>query len=77
MIRRGDWKLIFDMQGNGQLYHLSEDPVELNNLYNRPQYATIQQELLAELRAQGFPIDEGHAALGMVFTQEQEKEEDD
>ncbi|HHZ91533.1 TPA: DUF229 domain-containing protein [Candidatus Poribacteria bacterium] len=51
MIRRGDWKLIFDMQGNGQLYHLSEDPVELNNLYNRPQYATIQQELLAELLA--------------------------
>ena len=35
------------------------------------------QEQQAELRAQGFPIDEDHAALGMVFTQEQEKEEDD
>ena len=30
----------------------------------------------AELRAQGFPIDEDHAALGMVYTHEQQEQED-
>ena len=29
MIRRGDWKLVFDMQGIGQLYNLHDDPYEL------------------------------------------------
>lgn len=51
MIRRGDWKLIFDMQGHGQLYNISDDPVELKNLYNHTKYAGVQSELLAELLA--------------------------
>jgi len=46
MVRRGDWKLVMDMQGSGQLYHLSEDPWELTNLYNDPEWGTIQRELL-------------------------------
>ncbi len=50
-LRRGDWKLIFDMQGAGQLYDLSRDPFELDNLYNRPEFAAIQGDLLAELLA--------------------------
>ena len=34
--------------------------------------------LLAQLRAQGLPIDEGHASLGMVYTnQEGDKEVDE
>lgn len=49
MVRKGDWKLIIDMQGAGQLYHLPSDPVELENLYDRPEYASVQQELLTEL----------------------------
>jgi len=49
MVRKGDWKLVFDMQGHGQLYNLSQDPLELENLYDRASYADIQREMLAEL----------------------------
>ena len=33
-LRKGDWKLLFDMQGRGQLYDLASDPVELHNLFD-------------------------------------------
>jgi arylsulfatase A-like enzyme len=49
MARKGDWKLIFDMMGNGQLYNLASDPAEMHNLYGNPEYAAKQQELMAEL----------------------------
>ena len=48
-IRKGDWKLIFDMQEHGQLYNLADDPVELNNLFGHPDYADIQSRMLARL----------------------------
>lgn len=51
MVRHGDWKLIFDMQGQGQFYNLNDDPIELNNLYGQKEYALVQGELLAELLA--------------------------
>ncbi len=51
MLRKGDWKLVFDMQGQGQLYNLSHDPFELNNLYDRREAAEIQQQMLADLMA--------------------------
>jgi len=51
MLRKGDWKLAFDMQGRGQLYNLGEDPVELNDLYGRADVAAVQAELVAELLA--------------------------
>jgi arylsulfatase A-like enzyme len=49
MVRMGDWKLIYDMMGYGQLYHLSSDPHELNNLFGQPQVASEQAALMAEL----------------------------
>ena len=49
MVRMGDWKLIFDMMGYGQLYNLKVDPCELNNLFNKPETATKQCELMTEL----------------------------
>ncbi|MBT3288564.1 MAG: sulfatase-like hydrolase/transferase [Victivallales bacterium] len=49
MVRRDNWKLVFDMQGNGQLYNLADDPAELSNLYGQPAVAQIQSELQAEL----------------------------
>ena len=57
MLRKDDWKLVFDMQGRGQLYNLSFDPVELENLYDNPEYKGVRCEMLAEafawcLRAQ-------------------------
>ena len=49
MLRRGDWKLICDMCGNGQLYNLAQDPYELKNLYGSPQTLRQERDLLAEL----------------------------
>ena len=49
MVRKGDWKLVFDMQGHGQLYNLLKDPAEMNNLFGKVPYRDKQQELLADL----------------------------
>jgi arylsulfatase A-like enzyme len=49
MVRMAGWKLVFDMMGSGQLYHLREDPYELNNLYGSANAAGPQAELMAEL----------------------------
>jgi arylsulfatase A-like enzyme len=48
-VRMGDWKLVYDMMGYGQLYNLHDDPCELNNLFNQAKYAQHQAELMAEL----------------------------
>ncbi len=50
-VRKGDWKLDFDMQGRGQLYHLADDPVELHNRFGDPDVAAVQAELMADLLA--------------------------
>jgi hypothetical protein len=49
MVRMGDWKLIYDMMGYGQLYDLSTDPGELKNRFNDPTASNKQHELMAEL----------------------------
>lgn len=49
MVRKGDWKLLLDMQGRGQLYDLAADPLELNDRYGDPACARRRAELLAEL----------------------------
>jgi arylsulfatase A-like enzyme len=49
MVRMGEWKLIYDMMGYGQLYHLPSDPCELDNRFGQPDVATIQAALMAEL----------------------------
>jgi arylsulfatase A-like enzyme len=49
MVRMGDWKLIYDMMGYGQLYHLPSDPCELRNVFGQPHAAKEQMELMAEL----------------------------
>lgn len=49
MLRKDDWKLVFDMQGAGQLYHLKNDPAEINNLFNNKEHAQKQAELVLEL----------------------------
>jgi arylsulfatase A-like enzyme len=46
MLRRGDWKLIYDMDGNGQLYNLKNDPSELNNLFENKTYRNIKNEMI-------------------------------
>ncbi|HZH54965.1 MAG TPA: sulfatase-like hydrolase/transferase, partial [Sphingobacteriaceae bacterium] len=49
MVRKGNWKLIFDMNGNGELYNLVKDPLELNNLFNNEAYTSAKIDLLEEL----------------------------
>lgn len=51
MVRRGDWKLLFDMLGYGELYHLPSDPFELKNRFQDPSVADKKNELMAELLA--------------------------
>lgn len=49
MVRMGDWKLVYDMMGYGQLYHLPSDPAELKNRFGDPAAAKEQAELALEL----------------------------
>jgi arylsulfatase A-like enzyme len=51
MIRKGDWKLTFDMMGTAKLYDLRSDPHELVDLYGRPETADKSRELLEDLLA--------------------------
>ncbi len=49
MLRKGDWKLVYDMDGNGQLYNLKKDPTELDNLFENRSYKTIKNEMIENL----------------------------
>jgi hypothetical protein len=49
MVRMGNWKLLFDSQGNGEMYDLASDPAELNNLFEHADHAAMQLSLTTEL----------------------------
>ncbi len=49
MVRMGQWKLLYDVLGRGELYDLSRDRAELNNRYDDPALANIRSRLLEEL----------------------------
>ena len=51
MIRKDEWKLVFDMQGNGQLYNLEKDPAEIINLFGNSDYIEVQGKLVGDLLA--------------------------
>jgi len=51
MLRKGDWKLVYDMQGHGELYNLVKDPAEVNDLYKQKKYSDKKTELLEDLMA--------------------------
>jgi len=51
MLRKGDWKLVYDMQGSGQLYNLIEDSSEIHNLFGKAEFAAKQMELLQDMMA--------------------------
>ena len=48
MVRSGDWKLVFDSEGEGRLYNVQSDPAELNDRYEDPECIDIRQQLLKE-----------------------------
>lgn len=49
MVRAGDWKLVVDNVGDGQLYHLPSDPYEVTNLWHDERHAAVRARLLHEL----------------------------
>lgn len=49
MLRKGDWKLVYDMIGNGELYNLVRDPAELVNLFDSADDLSKRDELLRDL----------------------------
>ena len=48
-VRTHAWKLVYYANGEGELYHLTEDPNELTNLYGQPAYREIERGLLESL----------------------------
>lgn len=51
MVRKGDWKLVYDAQGRREMYHLPGDPSELDNLYGSAAHRHQQIELLEAMLA--------------------------
>lgn len=49
MLRKGDWKLVYDMDGNGELYNMKNDPSELDNLFGNKEYSDIRNEMIETL----------------------------
>ncbi len=68
MVRKGDWKLIVDMQGAGQLYNLADDPAELSNLYGQPEAAAAQMDMLEELLAWTLRVNDTLPTPGPRYT---------
>lgn len=49
MLRRNDYKLVYDMHGRGELYNLKDDPSEVKNLFDKRKYRNVKMELLQDL----------------------------
>jgi choline-sulfatase len=49
LIRKGDWKLLFNAEAPHQLFNLADDPDELNNVYDK--FPDTAKELEQELRS--------------------------
>ena len=46
MARTREWKLVHYTRAKyGELYHLTEDPHELTNLYDDPKYASARADM--------------------------------
>ncbi|WP_070971084.1 sulfatase-like hydrolase/transferase [Vibrio sonorensis] len=52
MWRTRDYKLVFNASGKSELYHITQDPKEMVNLIDNPQYASIKSVLLDEMYAE-------------------------
>ncbi len=49
MVRKGNWKLLYDMMGHGELYDLERDPAELTDRFADPACREVRLELVEEL----------------------------
>jgi len=50
MVRKGDYKLVYNAFDTDELYDLAADPDELRNLVDHPEYRDVHRDLQAELR---------------------------
>jgi arylsulfatase A-like enzyme len=48
-VRKGTWKLTYDVTGVGRLFDLEQDPGEVRNMYDDPVHAPIVREMHEEL----------------------------
>jgi hypothetical protein len=44
------WKLTVDVEGNGELYNLRQDPAERVNLFGRPEHRALVHSLVERIR---------------------------
>jgi choline-sulfatase len=51
MIRKGDWKFVYYVSMQPQLFNLFDDPDELHDLGTDLKYANLRRELEADLRS--------------------------
>lgn len=49
MVRRGRWKLVYDVTGTGELHDLESDPMELVDLWEDPACAQVRAEMVESL----------------------------
>ncbi|HVX43378.1 MAG TPA: sulfatase-like hydrolase/transferase [Mycobacteriales bacterium] len=49
MVRKGRWKLVYDVLGRGQIYDVEEDPMELDNRWDDPEVGGVRSQLLETL----------------------------
>jgi arylsulfatase A-like enzyme len=49
MQRYKNWKLIIRTNNQNELYHMNEDPWEVNNLYGQEKYKEIQETLTKKM----------------------------
>ncbi len=49
MVRNNDWKLVICETGGNELFHVSEDPNEMHNLYGDPAHAAVVGDLQLKL----------------------------
>ncbi|MGS2617779.1 sulfatase-like hydrolase/transferase [Micromonospora sp. LZ34] len=49
MVRRGPYKLVYDVVGRGELYDLTDDPMELRNRWDDPELRGVRAELTERL----------------------------
>ncbi len=69
MVRRGRWKLVHYVGFPPQLFDLAADPIEANDLGERPEWASVRDNLFAELRR----IVDPEAASAQAFADQQAK----
>ena len=49
MVRKGDWKLVYYTSYPAQMFNLAQDPEEVNDLADAPEFQDKRAELMAEL----------------------------